>query len=113
MSGEFEAEIFPRGEFAVQIMDMSGANGSDPVENYRQIREELRLYDPSLIERPEVIAVTKAELPGAADVAEKLCREAGERVLSISAVTGKGLPELIAILGRELQELRAAETAAQ
>ena len=32
MSGEFEAEIFPRGEYAVQIMDMSGANGSDPVE---------------------------------------------------------------------------------
>jgi hypothetical protein len=32
MSGEFEAEVFPRGEFAVQIMDLSGANGSDPVE---------------------------------------------------------------------------------
>jgi hypothetical protein len=32
MSGEFEADIFPRGEFAVQIMDLSGASGSDPVE---------------------------------------------------------------------------------
>ena len=32
MSGEFEAEVFPRGEFAVQIMDMSGANGDEPVE---------------------------------------------------------------------------------
>jgi hypothetical protein len=32
VSGEFEADIFPQGEFAVQIMDMSGANGSDPVE---------------------------------------------------------------------------------
>ena len=32
MTGEFEAEVFPRGEFAVQIMDLSGANGAEPVE---------------------------------------------------------------------------------
>lgn len=32
MTDEFEAEIFPKGEFAVQIMDLSGANGDEPVE---------------------------------------------------------------------------------
>jgi len=32
MSGEFEAEIFPRGDFAVRIKDLSGANGAEPVE---------------------------------------------------------------------------------
>lgn len=32
MTEEFEAEIFPQGEFAVQIMDLSGANGDEPVE---------------------------------------------------------------------------------
>jgi hypothetical protein len=32
MSDEFEAEVFPQGEYAVQIMDMSGANGEEPVE---------------------------------------------------------------------------------
>lgn len=32
MSGDFEAEIFPRGEFAVQIMDLSGGSGDGPVE---------------------------------------------------------------------------------
>ena len=32
MSEEFEAEVFPQGEYAVQIMDMSGANGDEPVE---------------------------------------------------------------------------------
>ena len=32
MTQEFEAQVFPEGEFAVQIMDLSGANGSDPVE---------------------------------------------------------------------------------
>ena len=32
MSDEFEAEVFPAGDYAVQIMDMSGANGDEPVE---------------------------------------------------------------------------------
>jgi len=32
MSKTFEAEIFPRGPFAVRIMDLSGATGSDPIE---------------------------------------------------------------------------------
>lgn len=32
MSGEFEAEIFPRGPYAVRIIDLSGASGAEPVE---------------------------------------------------------------------------------
>ena len=32
MSEEFEAQVFPQGDFAVQIMDMSGASGDEPVE---------------------------------------------------------------------------------
>ncbi len=35
MSGEFEADIFPRGAYAVRIMDLSGANGSEPVETVK------------------------------------------------------------------------------
>ena len=69
-------------------------DGSDPIENYRNIRDELRLYDASLADRPEVPVVTKCELPEAAEVAERLSAEIGKPVLSISAVTGKGLPVL-------------------
>ncbi|MBR0671902.1 hypothetical protein [Neoroseomonas soli] len=35
MSEEFEADIFPSGEYAVQIMDLSGANSAEPVETIR------------------------------------------------------------------------------
>ena len=41
-------------------------DGSDPLENYDAIRAELVQYDARLGERPEIVAVTKAELPGAA-----------------------------------------------
>ncbi|MGV2337271.1 MAG UNVERIFIED_CONTAM: hypothetical protein LVR18_25335 [Planctomycetaceae bacterium] len=54
--------------------------------------EELRLYDASLAERPEILVVTKAELPDAAACAELLQETTGRDVLLVSAVTGRGLP---------------------
>ena len=78
----------------VHLVEPTPMDGSDPIENYRNIRDELRLYDASLADRPEVPVVTKCELPEAAEVAERLSAEIGKPVLSISAVTGKGLPVL-------------------
>ena len=82
---------------------------SDPLDNYTRIREELRLYDPTLAERPEIICVTKAELPDAATCAELLREVTGREVFLISAVTGKGLPELNRLIIRRLEEMRAEE----
>lgn len=70
-------------------------DGTDPVTNYQAIRDELLQYDAPLAERPEVIAVTKCELPGAEDVREELKAASGHDVHLISAVTGKGLRELL------------------
>jgi GTP-binding protein len=82
---------------------------SDPIHNYVAIRDELRLYDESLLKRPEIIVVTKSELPGSAEIAEKLRAETNRPVYNISAVTGKGLPDLVRLLGLELEALREAD----
>lgn len=84
-----------RTKVLVHLVEPMPADQSDPIANYRAIREELRLYDESLATRPEIVAVTKFELPNSAEVAEKLEAEIGQPVLHISAVTGKGLPDLI------------------
>lgn len=84
-----------RTKVLVHLVEPMPSDQSDPITNYRAIREELRLYDESLIARPELVAVTKCELPDAAEVAEKLEAEIGGPVFRISAVTGKGLPDLI------------------
>ena len=54
--------------------------------------------------RPEIVAVTKAELPEAAEVRERLARELGRDVLAISAVTGQGLDHLLRAITRLLDE---------
>ena len=48
-----------------------------------------------LAERPEIVAVSKAELPGAAEVQQKLAAESGREVLLFSSVTGQGLDKLL------------------
>lgn len=78
----------------VHLIEPMPMDETDPIENYLHIREELRLYDAELSDRKELVVVTKCELPGAADVAAALAKESGQDVQLISAVTGKGLPDL-------------------
>jgi GTP-binding protein len=79
----------------IHLVEPDPMDGTDPIENYRAIREELKLYDVDLAARPELIAVSKAELPGAAEIRDKLSAEIGKPVMLFSAVTGQGLNELV------------------
>lgn len=85
-----------RTRLLVHLVEPAPMDGTDPVSNYIQIREELRLYDANLAERPEIVVITKNELPDA-DAAYELLREElpDLEIHRISSVTGKGLPELI------------------
>ena len=84
-----------RAGILVHLVEPSPLDGTDPIDNYRTIREELVKYNPALAERPEIVAVTKSELPTAVEIHEQLT-QAIEEVLLISAVTGDGLNQLTA-----------------
>ena len=83
-----------RTRVLVHLVEPAPMDQSDPIDNYINIRAELRMYDATLEERPEIIAVTKSELPDAEAVAELLHETTGREVLLISSVTGQGLREL-------------------
>ena len=68
----------------------------------------MRLYDVELAQRPEIVAVTKADLPSAATVRDRLAAELGKPVLLISAVTGQGLNELVQRIVKTLEEHKPA-----
>ena len=88
-----------RAGILVHLVEPDPLDGTDPIENYQTIREELVKYNPALAQRPEIVAVTKSELPTAAEIHERLAQTV-EEVLLISAVTGDGLNKLT---GRILQ----------
>jgi len=84
-----------RAGILVHLVEPDPADGSDPLANYRTIRDELHRYDESLGRRPEIVAVTKADLPRGRPVREALESALGRPVLLLSAVTGQGLNELV------------------
>jgi GTP-binding protein len=100
-----------RTRVLVHLVDAMPADGSDPLENYRTIRNELALYSPALAERPELLVVTKLDLTGAAEARDRLAHALGRDVLSISAVTGQGIPQLVGRIGEMLEEDLTAEVA--
>lgn len=75
----------------VHLVEPMPLDGTQPWDNYCHIREELLEYDPALGERPEIVAVTKSELPGASEMHAEMARRLDVPPLLISAVTGEGL----------------------
>jgi GTP-binding protein len=84
-----------RTRVLIHLVEPEPMDATDPIANYRAIRAELALYDAALAARPELLAVSKAELPSSSEVAERLAAETGLRVYRFSSVTGEGLKELL------------------
>jgi GTP-binding protein len=91
-----------RAGILVHVVEPMPMDGTDPVANYRAIRAELSLYDAALGERPEIVVMSKGELPGADEIRGRFAREIGREVIGVSAVTGQGLDALLRAVVAEL-----------
>ena len=91
-----------RAGILVHLVEPSPVDGSDALANYATIRAELVQYDAKLGQRPEIVVVSKAELPGASEVRDALAARTGKDVLLISAVTGQGLNQLVERIAQTL-----------
>jgi GTP-binding protein len=96
-----------RTRVLVHLVEPLPPDGADPLQNYRTIRRELELYSPALAAKPEVVAVSKAELTGSEEVRDRLERELRRPVLAVSAVTGRGLSQLVGAVAEELHNVPA------
>ena len=87
-----------RTRLLVHVLDISGSEGRDPIEDYKQIRKELADYSPKLTELPELIAANKMDITGAEDYLEFLREElegANVEIFPVSAATAKGFEPLL------------------
>lgn len=83
--------------------------GRDPLSDLDVIRDELRRHDPSMLDRVEVVALNKVDVPDGRAMAEMVRDELAERgyeVFEVSAVAGTGLDALRYRLGALVHELR-------
>ncbi|MEK6237795.1 MAG: 50S ribosome-binding GTPase, partial [Planctomycetales bacterium] len=93
-----------RAGVLVHLVEPEPADGGDPVENYDAIRGELFQYRAELAARPEIVAVTKQDVPAGKETVRRLSERLDRQVLGISAVTGEGLDRLVGAIMQTLQE---------
>ncbi len=99
-----------RTRIIVHVLDISGSEGRDPLEDYRIINEELKQYSSVLAERPQFIAANKSELLGAQENLQRLKRQVGDvPVFEVSAATNKGFTPLLRAVAQKLSELPPPE----
>ena len=91
-----------RAGILVHVVEPTPVDGSDPLMNYRAIRDELVRYDERLGRRPEIVVVSKAELPDAEAIRQALSAQIGRDVIGVSAVTGQGLDRLLSAIVTQL-----------
>ena len=106
-----------RTKVLVHVVDVSGATGRDPLDDLETVRQELRLFQPALAAKAQIVAANKMDAvddEGTAGVI-RLAERAAEHGLPffrISAVTGAGLPELLEAMWRHVVAERESAHAA-
>jgi len=105
-----------RCRLIIHMVDISGFEGRDPIDDFITINEELRIYNPELAERPMIVAANKCDIIRDEKIAERFkeyINERGYKLYVISAATNKGVRELVnaaaAILSK-LPPIRHFET---
>ncbi len=99
-----------RTRMIVHVLDISGSEGRDPLEDYQKIRDELLHYSPALAKLPELIAANKTDVTGAEDWLA-LLKEAypNKEIYAVSAATGQGVSALKYAIADVLKTLPPAQ----
>lgn len=88
-----------------------------PDEQYRIIREELKKYQPELLNRPEIIALTKTEGMDTEIIdfqISKLRKVAGDsQIFAISSSAHQGLKEVLRALRKQVEDFRSLQNEAE
>ncbi len=85
---------------------------TDPLADWQVVADELIAHDPTLLERPTVLVITKLDLPVVRDRVRELrlaLAASGRPVIAVSSASGKGLDDLRSAIGEALVEAEAAD----
>jgi GTP-binding protein len=98
-----------RTKVLIHLVDVSGASGRDPVDDFETIRRELALFNEELASKPQIVAATKMDAvsdTSEVDALEAHVTSQGLPFIRISAVSGRGLDELKEAAWKYLSDAR-------
>ena len=98
-----------RCRLLVHLVDVSGSEGRDPVEDFEAINAELKAYNADLGSRPQIVCANKCDLLGEdrenIDRLKAHVEAQGYEFFELSAAAHMGTQALIQAIGARLQEL--------
>jgi GTP-binding protein len=103
-----------RTKVLIHLVDVSSLSGRDAVEDFDTIRRELALYNPQLLEKPELVVANKIDAlddPSRVDALRQRAAELELPFFRVSAVTGEGVPALLEAAWPHIAKAREAEAA--
>ena len=101
-----------RTRLLLHVIDASGVEGRNPVEDFNTINNELKNYSEKLSKRTQIIVANKADLiqdETEYKKLEKLAKEKGLAIFKISGVTGQGVKKLLDYVSKILKTLPKEE----
>jgi len=87
------------------VVDMAGSEGRDPVEDYKVLRHEMKLFNEALLTRSTLVVANKMDLPEAAENLKRFRKETKTKPLPVSSETGDGLELLKSRLLQMIQHV--------
>lgn len=96
-----------RCRLIIHVIDVSGSEGHDPIDDFEKINKELRSFSPELAERPQIVAANKSDMASDEQIARLRGFIVGQGLpfFVVSAATTHGTRELIAAAANMLETL--------
>ena len=97
-----------RTRLLLHVIDVSGSEGRNPVQDFNTINEELKKYSEKLSQRTQIIVANKVDIlqdESLYQELEKTAKEHNMEIYKISAATGDGIPELLKHVSEVLKTL--------
>lgn len=91
-----------RTKILIHLIDMSGFEGRDPLEDYKKINRELKNYSKDVSKKIQIIAANKMDLENAQANLERFKSSTKKKIYPISALKNLGLEELIEAVAKRL-----------
>ncbi|HEI6632083.1 TPA: GTPase ObgE [Staphylococcus aureus] len=97
-----------RTKVIVHMIDMSGSEGREPIEDYKVINQELAAYEQRLEDRPQIVVANKMDLPESQDNLNLFKEEIVEDVpvIPVSTITRDNIDQLLYAIADKLEEYK-------
>lgn len=95
-----------RTRVIAHVIDMGATEGRDPYEDYVTINNELKQFNPKILEKPQIIIANKMDMPDAEENLTNFKNKVDVEIYPVKAINNEGLKDVIEVLANMLDKIQ-------